>query len=184
MIPGIPFRVLLFALLAAPLFAEEFGLTPTETYAIKQELGEEVFFLDVRDPVEIQFTGFTDAVDLNIPFLLVDRTGWSEDGKAFPMPRNPRFLAEVEAALLDRGLTREAKIVTLCRSGSARGEPSAAYLRENGFPNAYFVLHGFQGDAVSEGENAGFRRKNGWQNSGLPWGNELNPDKIYRPERR
>ncbi len=181
---GIPRFILLYALFTGVLWGEEFGLTPTETYALKQELGDEVFFLDVRDPVEIQFTGFTDVVDLNIPFLLVDRTGWSEGRNAFPMPRNPRFAEEVEAALLDRGLDRETRIVTMCRSGSARGEPSAAFLRENGFPNAYFVRHGFQGDVVSEGENAGFRRKNGWQNSGLPWGDELNPEKIYRSPKR
>ncbi len=175
------FLAFVYAFLGGSLFGEEFGLTPKETYDLKQERGVEVFSLDVRDPVEIQFTGFTDVVDLNIPFLLVDRADWSDDTNTFPMPRNPRFAEEVEAALLERGLDREAMIVTMCRSGSARGEPSAAYLRENGFPNTYFVVHGFQGDVVSEGENEGFRRKNGWQNSGLPWDTGINPEKIYRP---
>jgi hypothetical protein len=71
----------------------------------------------------------------------------------------------------------------MCRSGSERGEPSARYLRENGFPNARFVINGFQGDTIKEGEHAGFRLKNGWQNSGLPWSMRMDADKIYRTDR-
>lgn len=42
------------------------GLLPEDTHALVQERGDQVLFIDVRDPVEIMFTGFTDAVDANI----------------------------------------------------------------------------------------------------------------------
>ena len=160
-----------------------FGLTPEETYALKTDQSDIILFIDVRDPVEIQFTGFTDLVDVNIPFLLVDRYQWSEERNRFHLPRNEYFIALVDKALVERNLTREARIITMCRSGSARGEPSAAYLREQGFSNAYFVMHGFQGDPLKDGPQAGMRLKNGWQNSGLPWSNQVNGEKIFRATR-
>ena len=98
------------------------------------------------------------------------------------MQRNPQFVQQVAAALKAHGLDKNATIITMCRSGSERGEPSAQYLREQGFPNALYVIHGFQGSPAKEGPQAGMRVVNGWQNSGLPWSNKLNPEKIYREQ--
>ena len=39
---------------------------------------------------------------------------------------------------------------------------------------------GFQGGALKDGPQAGFRLQNGWQNSGLPWSAKMNPEKIHR----
>jgi rhodanese-related sulfurtransferase len=174
----------LFLPVSSPVFADETGWTPRETYERVQSRGERILFVDVRDPVEIMFVGFTDAVHVNIPFLIVDRNRWDEEHDRFVPELNPNFAAEIEAALRARGLDKDAEIVTMCRSGSERGKPSADYLRENGFPNAYFVIDGFQGGRIREGEHAGFRLKNGWQNSGLPWDMKMNPDKIYRTDRK
>ncbi len=169
--------------LSASAQAGDYGISAAEAFERAEHGEEPVLFVDVRDPVEIMFIGWTDSVDINIPFLLVDRHGWNADRGGFPLPRNPDFAAEVEAALVERGLDRETTIITMCRSGSARGEPSAAYLREAGFPNVLYVRHGFQGDRIAEGERAGMRLKNGWQNEGLPWQPRFDPDKIYRPSR-
>lgn len=170
-------------LLASAAQASPLGLTPEATYGLVQERGEAVLFIDVRDPVEIMFVGFTDAVDANIPFLQVNRRVWDEENNRFQLEPNPQFAQQVQQALEAKGLTREATVITLCRSGSERGEPSALFLREQGFPNARFVLNGFQGDRLSEGERAGMRLKNGWQNSGLPWSPRMNPDKMHRTDR-
>lgn len=164
--------------------SDEIGITPEATYELVQSLGDEVLFIDVRDPVEIMFIGFTDEVDLNIPYLMVDRTQWDAEKNRFRLYRNPNFAAQVEQALLERGLDKSAKVITMCRSGSERGLPSAEFLRENGFPNASFVINGFQGSSLKSGDKTGFRIKNGWQNSGLPWGSKPNPDKIYRIDRQ
>jgi len=44
-----------------------------------------------------------------------------------------------------------------------------------------YIDHGFQGSSAKEGKEAGMRIVNGWQNDGLPWSMEINPEKIYRP---
>lgn len=161
-----------------------YGLTTKATYEVMRERGEEVLFVDVRDPIEIMFVGATDVVDINIPFLIADRYDWDEENNRFRMERNPRFVDEIQKALKAKGLDENATIITMCRSGSERGEPSALFLRNEGFENARFVIHGFQGDAKGEGEMAGRRVVNGWQNDGLPWSSGLSGTKIYRSERK
>lgn len=163
--------------------ASPLGLTPRDTYALVQEQGDAVLFIDVRDPVEIMFVGSTDVVDANIPFQQVNRNSWDGENNRFRMEPNPRFARQVEQALKAKGLDRSAVVITMCRSGSERGEPSAVFLQERGFRNARYVVNGFQGDRLSEGDQAGMRLQNGWQNSGLPWSPRLNAEKIYRTDR-
>ena len=170
-----------FASLAAQ--AADMAISAQDTYAKIQKGERNVLFIDVRDPVEIMFVGFTDAVHANVPFMLVDRTQWNAEKGVFRLYRNPDFINQVKLQLAKRGLSSDAEIITMCRSGSERGEPSAAFLRENGFANARYVVNGFQGGALKDGPQAGFRLQNGWQNSGLPWSAKMNPEKIHRIDR-
>ena len=163
--------------------AADMAISAQDTYAKIQKGERNVLFIDVRDPVEIMFVGSTDAAHANVPFMLVDRTQWNAEKGVFRLYRNPDFINQVKLQLAKRGLSSDAEIITMCRSGSERGEPSAAFLRENGFPNARFVVNGFQGGALKEGPQAGFRLQNGWQNSGLPWSAKMNADKIHRVDR-
>lgn len=176
-------RLLLVAVLgwsALSAHALDLGISAADTMAKVQQADSKVLFVDVRDPVEVMFVGFTDAVHVNVPFLMVDRTSWDDKRGVYKLYQNPDFAPQIKAALEKRGLTTDAEVITMCRSGSERGEPSATYLRANGFPNARFVVNGFQGAALKEGPHAGFRLQNGWQNSGLPWSMKMNPDKMYR----
>jgi len=180
-------RLLIAITVAAMHFgvhASDMGISAEDTYLKIQQADENVLLVDVRDPVEIMFVGFSDAVHANVPFLMVDRNQWNEERGVFRLYQNPDFVADIKAELDKRGLGADAEIITMCRSGSERGEPSAAFLRENGFPNARFVINGFQGGAIKEGPQAGFRLQNGWQNSGLPWSAKMNPEKIYRTDNR
>jgi len=171
----------LLALFATGVSAEtSWALSPDAVHERVQQERDSLLFIDVRDPVEIMFVGFTDSVDINIPFRLVDTSGLNPDETGFAMPLNPRFAREVRRALKAKGLSPESTIITMCRTGGARGRPSAAYLRENGFPNAWYVENGFQGEPVSGGKHDGHRIQNGWQNSGLPWRLGFDPEKIYR----
>lgn len=172
--------VMLGCLLALNVQAVEIGMPAKEAQARVESGATDFLFIDVRDPVEIMFVGFTDSVHVNIPFLLVDRTQVNAERGTFAVNRNPDFVAEVAAELERRGLPADSEIVTLCRSGSERGEPSARLLRDNGFPNARYVVHGFQGDSIKQGPQAGLRLLNGWQNEGLPWSPKMNLQKIYR----
>ncbi|MBL3555651.1 MULTISPECIES: rhodanese-like domain-containing protein [Marinobacter] len=176
------FGFLLALVLSFNAHAEDaLSLTPQQTYDMVQEQGDEILFVDVRDPVEIMFIGYTDVIDKNIPFKLVDRSEFLADKGRFAMNTNPDFVADVEKALEEKGLDKDALIITMCRSGATRGKPSADYLLERGFTNVKYIDHGFQGSGAKDGKKKGMRIVNGWQNEGLPWSMTLNPQKIYRP---
>ena len=152
-----------------------------EAYALKQKLGDQMLFIDVRDPIEIMFTGFTDVVDINIPFKIANRAVWNDKKPVFKMELNPNFEQEVAAALEARGLTKEVPVVIMCRSGGTRGAPATKYLENKGYKQVYVVTDGFEGGKLKEGERKNWRLKNGWKNSGLPWSYKLNKDKMYFP---
>jgi rhodanese-related sulfurtransferase len=150
-----------------------------EAYEMKQEQGDKVLFVDVRDPIEIMFTGFTDVVDINIPYKLSNPANWNKKKPAFEMAVNQDFEPMVEKALKDRGLDKSAPIILMCRSGGTRGAPSAKMLEGKGYENVYVVTDGFEGGKVKQGEKKNWRTKNGWKNAGLPWSYDLNKDKMY-----
>jgi len=180
-------RLLIAITIAAMHFgvhASDLGISAEDAYQKIQKADQNILLVDVRDPVEIMFVGFSDAVHINVPFMLADRSQWNAERNLFKMVQNPDFVAGIKAELEKRGLSADAEIITMCRSGSERGEPSATLLRKQGFPNARYVINGFQGGAIKEGPQAGFRLQNGWQNIGLPWSAKLNPEKIYRTDNR
>ena len=153
-------------------------LTSREAYDLKMEKGDGALFVDVREPVEIMFTGFTDVVDINIPYLMVDPAHWNPKKPVLAMERNPDFADGVLKALSARGLDKSAPIILMCRSGGSRGAPSAKALEGLDLENVYVVVDGFEGSTDKSNPNGPWRTVNGWKNSGLPWSYNLNPEKI------
>ena len=154
-------------------------LTSQEAHDMKVAEGGKVLFVDVRDPIEIMFTGFTDVVDVNVPFMLADRTKWHAKKPVFLMAKNSDFEPGIERALKKAGLTKDAPVILMCRSGGTRGAPSAMMLDGKGYAKVYVVVDGFEGGTLKDGPKKGWRLKNGWKNSGLPWSYKLNKDKMY-----
>ncbi len=154
-------------------------LTSKEAFDMKQAKGGKVLFVDVRDPVEIMFTGFTDVVDVNVPFLLANRQKWNGKKSVFQMEKNPEFATTISQALKARGLGKDTPIILMCRSGGTRGAPSAKALEGKEYKSVYVVVDGFEGGTIKEGEQKNWRLKNGWKNSGLPWSYKLNKAKLY-----
>lgn len=154
-------------------------LTAREAYEMKQAQPEGVLFVDVREPIEIMFVGFTDVVDINVPFLLADPSEMHPEKPVLAMRRNPDFADGVRAALEQRGLDRSAPVILMCRSGGSRGAPSAKALEGLGLEQVYVVVDGFEGSVDKDDPTGPWRRVDGWKNAGLPWGYEINPDKIY-----
>ncbi len=152
-----------------------------EVADMKKELGDKMLFIDVRDPVEIMFTGFTDLVDINIPFKTADRSAWHKKKPVFNMVVNKDFEKDIEAALKTRGLNKGAPIAIMCRSGGTRGAPATKLLEGKGYKNIYVVTDGFEGGTVKKGEKKNWRVKNGWKNASLPWSYKLNKEKMYMP---
>ena len=154
-------------------------LDAKEAYAMKTAEGDRVLFVDVREPIEIMFTGFTDVVDVNVPFLIANRGKWHPTKPNFAMEKNPDFEPGIARALEARGLTKDAAVILMCRSGGTRGAPSAEALWGKGYSRVYVVVDGFEGDSLKEGPNKNWRLKNGWKNAGLPWSYRLNKEKMH-----
>lgn len=156
-------------------------LSSNEAYEMKMARGDKVLFVDVRDPIEIMFTGFTDVVDINIPFMTADRTRWNAKKSVYAMVANPNFAADIGAALAARGLDGNTPIILMCRSGGERGAPSAKALEGHGYTSVYVVVDGFEGGTVKSGERRNWRLLDGWKNAGLPWSYKLDRDKMALP---
>lgn len=154
-------------------------LDSREAYELKQARADEVLFVDVRDPVEIMFTGFTDVVDINIPFLLANREKWNEQKSVFLMEPNADFEPAIARALEARGLDKDTPIILMCRSGGERGAPSARALEGRGYAAVYVVVDGFEGGTVKTGERQNWRLVDGWKNAGLPWSYSLDRNKMH-----
>lgn len=154
-------------------------LTSKEAFEMKQANGDRVLFVDVREPVEIMFTGFTDTVDVNVPFLLVNPAKWNPNKQVLAMEPNPDFAPGILAALEARGLDKSTPVLLMCRSGGERGAPSAKALEGLGLAAVYVVVDGFEGSTSKDNPNGPWRLVNGWKNSGLPWSYSLNPEKVF-----
>jgi len=150
-----------------------------EAYEMKQKMGEQVLFIDVRDPIEIMFTGFTDVVDINIPFKTANHNAWHKKKPVFSMETNPDFEKTIAATLKEKGLSKDTPIILMCRSGGTRGAPSAQKLWGKGYTKVYVVTDGFEGGKIKSGEKKNWRLVNGWKNSNLPWSYKLNKEKVF-----
>ncbi|WP_417793752.1 rhodanese-like domain-containing protein [Terasakiella pusilla] len=177
-------------LLAAPLHAadkptkttaqvkSDLYVTATEAYDLLQQ-DKTALLIDVRDPIEVMFTGFTDEADIHVPYMISDRTQKHAKKPSYAMKKNENFFKEVSKKLEEMKISKDTKLIFMCRSGSNRSAPAADMFYEAGFKNAYTIVDGFEGSPSKEGKSKGVRDVNGWRNSGLPWSYNLNPDKMY-----
>jgi len=150
-----------------------------EAYKMKKEDSQNVLFIDVRDPVEVMFVGFTNMVDFNIPFKMVNPNKWHAKKPVFHLETNKNFQKDIEKALKLKNMSKDSKIIIMCRSGGTRGAPATKLLEGFGYKNVYVVTDGFEGSKTKTGDKKGFRLENGWKNSSLPWGYKLDKSKMY-----
>lgn len=153
-------------------------VTAQEAWELMQK-NEKAVLIDVRDPIEVMFTGFTDEADIHVPYLISDRSKKHSKKPVYAMAKNPNFVKEVKAALTALKVSKETPLIFMCRSGSTRSAPAADLLYQEGWKQSYTMVDGFEGAKSKEGKSKGVRHVNGWRNSGLPWGYKLNFDKMY-----
>jgi rhodanese-related sulfurtransferase len=151
-------------------------LTAKEAYEMVKADPAKVLFVDTRTPEELYFVGYTDMIDKNIPIAYVDYTKIKEKkGKAkFASRMNAKFTQQIEEALKAKGLTKDDKIILICRSGS-RSAKAAKILDKAGYKKVYTVVDGFEGDKDKQTHK---RTVNGWKNAGLPWGYTFHKEKF------
>ncbi|RTR07167.1 rhodanese-like domain-containing protein [Halomonas nitroreducens] len=155
-------------------------VTAAEAHALMQQ-NDRAVLVDVRDPIEIKFTGFATPTDIHVPWVLGDREHFDAEARTWPMVRNPDFEAEIQAELEALEVAKDDPIIVMCRSGSTRSAPAADLIAELGFSEVYSVTDGFEGGKLEEGDSRGVRAKSGWRNSGLPWSYEVNPEVAWTP---
>ncbi|MFY0991103.1 rhodanese-like domain-containing protein [Halomonas sp. C05BenzN] len=182
--------VLATALASTPGLAQEadayretrLGLyvSAVEAFELLQE-NERAVLIDVRDPIEIKFTGFAEPTDIHVPWVLADRGNFDDEAKTWPMVRNADFEPRVKERLEALGVAEDDPIIVICRSGSTRSAPGADAIAEMGYRQVYSVSDGFEGSTLKEGDSRGVRALNGWRNSGLPWSYEIDPGVAWRP---
>ncbi|MWJ27559.1 sulfurtransferase [Halomonas sp. ZH2S] len=154
-------------------------VTASEAYELMQDK-ERAVLIDVRDPIEIKFTGFAEPTDIHVPWVLADRRNFDEEAKTWPMVRNVDFETQVRDELEALNVAEDDPIIVMCRSGATRSAPGADIITEMGFSQVYSMTDGFEGGKLEEGDSKGVRAVNGWRNSGLPWSYEIDPDVAWR----
>ena len=135
-----------------------------------------VLFLDLRTRAEAMFVGMVDGIDGLVPFVELQElmTDWDAQRNAYRLEPMQNFVPEVSRRLAEKGLTKDAVVVLICRSGD-RSSRGANRLAEEGFTHVYSVIDGFEGDLSKDGR----RSVNGWKNAGLPWSYKLDRQKMY-----
>jgi len=137
--------------------------------------------IDVRTRAEVEFIGFTDLADKNIPYMVHDNESWNQKKNIFLSQPNSNFSIAIEDEISKKGLNKNAKIIVMCRSGS-RSAKAANLLSQLGYNNVYSVVDGFEGDKQKTGPQKGQRVVNGWKNANLPWSYKLARTKMYFEE--
>ena len=152
-------------------------LTPQEAYDMMQKDGAKVLFVDVRTPEELYFVGYPTVVDKNIPLAYIDYSKFKKNKKGevvkFASKKNEKFMSELEDALKEKNLDKNAAIILMCRSGH-RAAKAAKMLDKAGYKNVYNLDQGFEGDKDKEKH----RTVNGWKNAKLPYTNRVN-EKVF-----
>ncbi len=151
-------------------------VTAKEAFAMWHVKPEEVNILDVRTPQEYQLVGHA-PMARNIPFaMLTDE--WNPEKKRFAFKPNPDFMKHVKATYKP-----DDTLLVMCRSGS-RAAKAVNAMAKAGFTKAYLIVDSFEGDKVTAKGSyyIGKRMKNGWKNSGAPWGYDMDPKLVYRPK--
>lgn len=154
--------------------------TATEAWEMLQK-DSSAILVDVRDPVEVKFTGFASPTRIHVPWMFADTDSWSDKKSSWAMVKNPAFDAELIDKLNQAGATKETTIIVMCRSGSSRSAPAVNALAGKGYKQVWTVVDGFEGGQLKDGKSKGVRAVNGWRNSGLPWSYKLDPVIAWHP---
>ena len=156
-------------------------LSPQEAYDMKAADPDNILMIDVRTRAEVQFVGFTDMADANIPiFLLTEEWKLKKDEVhgEFRKTFNTDFVLAVDNFIASKKKDKSTPIILMCQSGG-RSPYAASDLHEAGYKEVYFQVEGFEGLKVKEGPGKGKRVMNGWKNTGLPWNYGLKTEKMY-----
>ncbi|MDH5259002.1 MAG: sulfurtransferase, partial [Gammaproteobacteria bacterium] len=94
-------------------------MTPQQAFETMQSDRENVLFVDVRTREEVSFLGMPTVSDANIPYMKLNEWfNWNEKKKNFKMEVNSEFADAIADRLESKQLSKDDKIIFICRSGS------------------------------------------------------------------
>jgi rhodanese-related sulfurtransferase len=156
-------------------------MTAEQAYSHVMENMDKTLFVDTRTPSELNYLGAASVMDAHVPLVFMDTTGWNDKKHRYLRKDNKSFIADIDAQLKKKGLTKDDTVILMCRSGK-RSAKAANMLADAGYTRVYSVVDGYEGDKAREGESKGKRTVNGWKNSNLPWTYSLDRDLMYFTE--
>ena len=156
-------------------------MTAEQAYKHTMDNMDKTLFIDTRTPSELNYLGAATVMDAHVPLVFMNTSGWDDKKHRYLRANNKNFVADIEAQLKKKGLTKDDTVILMCRSGK-RSASAVNMLAAAGFTRAYTVVDGYEGDKVKEGPNKGHRAVNGWKNTNLPWTYSLDKDYMYFPE--
>ena len=153
-------------------------MTAEQAYEHTMSNMDRTLFIDIRTPSELNYLGAASVMHAHVPLVFMDSTGWDDKKHRYLRAENKNFVADIEARLKQKGLSKDDTVILMCRSGK-RSAKGVNMLAAAGFTNAYSVVDSYEGDKAKEGKNKGKRTVNGWKNSGLPWTYSMDKDFMY-----
>ncbi|MDK9720968.1 MAG: rhodanese-like domain-containing protein [Rhodospirillales bacterium] len=128
-------------------------ISPQTAWTILERVPQ-ALLIDVRTEPEWLFVGVPDPESLGKALIKIC---W----QAYPsMERNSSFLDQLAASVL----APEQTLLLICRSG-VRSKAAALFLRDNGYPAAFNIEGGFEGNL----DGSKHRGVGGWKSASLPW---------------
>ena len=144
-----------------------------------------VNIIDVRTFEEYTFVGHLEMAR-NIPFVFPRyKPPTDNEAQSAPAPGgrppgcygepNPEFVSTVKSLYKPTDT-----LLIYCATGG-RGAMAINQLAAAGFVNVYNIINGLEGDRVDDPGSVynGKHMRNGWKNSGLPWGYNFHPDLMW-----
>jgi rhodanese-related sulfurtransferase len=118
----------------------------------------EATLIDVRTVAEWHYVGVPSLESIGKAPIFAE---WQSFGGR-PVPD---FVPLLAAELEQRGISKDAPLIFICRSG-ARSRSAAIAMTAAGFTNCFNVGPGFEGPIDPQGHRNSL---SGWRVSGLPW---------------
>lgn len=139
---------------------------------------EKTLFVDIRTPSELNYLGVTTVMDAHVPTVFMDSRSWNDKKHRYTRAKNENFVADMDAALAKKGLSKSDTVILMCRSGK-RSAKAVNTLAKAGYTRVYTVVDGYEGDKSKNKADKGQRTVNGWKNSGLPWTYHADKSVMY-----
>ena len=160
-------------------------VTPQEAYAMWKADPARVNIIDVRTFEEYTFVGHLEMAQEHSLCFSQIQAAHRQRGAIRPCAwwTTSRLLWGAKSGIClhrEESVQTHRHILIYCATGG-RGAMAINQLAAAGFVHVYNIINGLEGDRVNDPGSVynGKHMRNGWKNSGLPWGYNFHPDLMW-----